>query len=101
MNSDSFLALGERIANVECPPKFWQADQPLVSHRPPYPTEDLLRSSLQFQIMNIGIAVSSPAVEENVSNLALRERRLSFGGNGADEEQNPSFLDLDLNPDLL
>ena len=90
------LALGERLSLTQGPPEGWHMDQPLILQRPPYPTEDLMRSSRLFQLMNVG---PTEHVVEEKSNITRGNRVKRERHTKTDEE--PSFLDLDLNPDLL
>lgn len=96
------LAFAQQLALTSGPPVGWTPDQPLGLHRPPYPTEDLMRASRLFQCQNIAPATSTNAspdphreVEEKlVHRLAMEEDSKHL------HDHNEMILDLDLNPDL-
>lgn len=90
------LALGERLSLTQGPPEGWHMDQPLILQRPPYPTEDLMRSSRLFQLMNVGITECAVEEKSDITKEDETER-----GKHTRTDEEPSFLDLDLNPDLL
>lgn len=88
--------MAERISLITGPPDGWQPDHPLILHRPPYPTEDLMRSSRLFQIMNAGVTT-----ESNMDAPEMRERARKMSITRDDHDTEVAMLDLDLNPDLL
>lgn len=99
---DSLLALSERIAVTSCPPVGWTPDQPLRLHRPPYPTEDLMRASKLFAIMNAQQSPEPQARQEAAGTAHGHARSSAAGPLHQDvPDGQPAFLDLDLNPDLL
>ena len=87
-------------------PKGWTPDQPLITNKPPYPTEDLIRRSALYQMMTQPTTVQSQeqstkaAEEKSVSaevkptTAPMRSRRR---GAATDKFK---LLDLDLNPDM-
>jgi hypothetical protein len=87
-------------------PEGWTPEQPLVTNKPPYPTEDLIRRSALYQMMTQPSNVQSqdqttkaseetPVLTETKPAAApVRSRRR---GAAADKSK---LLDLDLNPDL-
>ena len=52
LDIEMLLALGSRVALSAGPPLGWNANSPLYAHRPPFPTEDLMRCSTLFRVMN-------------------------------------------------
>ena len=99
---DAALALSQRLSLASAPPDDWRPEQPLILHRPPYPTEDLMRCSRLFQLMNVGIIdghLSIPAeAERSTKDTTMR----SIPSINKDQPaQELLLLDLDLNPDLL
>lgn len=102
-DAEALLAQAQRLSLTTGPPNGWKQDQPLVLHRPPYPTEDLMRQSRLFQVMNVnGSAADTVGDTElkfenaNVSSIIDRAHH-----GASHQEQEASFFDLDLNPDLL
>jgi hypothetical protein len=95
-NVPTIMALAERVSLTVGPPEGWQQDQPLVLHRPPYPTEDLMRSSRLFQVMNVGVVEDVSHDTPITKNGGRRQSRVA-----QDHDMDLSLLDLDLNPDLL
>ncbi|PJF18078.1 hypothetical protein PSACC_02102 [Paramicrosporidium saccamoebae] len=92
----TILALAERVSLTVGPPEGWQQDQPLVLHRPPYPTEDLMRSSRLFQVINVGVVEDVSRDAPTTKDGARRQSRVA-----QDHDMDLSLLELDLNPDLL
>lgn len=97
------MASAQRLSLTEAPPSGWKPEHPLILHRPPYPTEDLMRASLLFRIMNVG--------EREVQGTPARQFVSPSEGEvdpspqtrshpQASDDQN-MLLDLDLNPDLI
>ena len=85
-------------------PRGWTPSQPLITHKPPYPTEDLIRRSALYQLMTMTqssiLAVNSQAPIESLSetkNTAAPIIRSRRRGPAADKSKS---LDLDLNPDI-
>ncbi len=97
-------ALALRLAQTGGPPRDWQPGSPLRAHRPPCPTEDMMRCGALFRHTNLGerhaeaSAAPAPAGVPPVHPDGVRLRRQS-----ADLDALPEaamFLDLDLNPHL-
>lgn len=96
---DKLIALATRLALTTAPPdgSDWNAEMGLRMHRPPYPTEDLMRASLLFKRMNIKMQADIQVAPEldvqtevqELPKIASTASRLST-----------AILDLDLNPDL-
>lgn len=96
LTEDKVLRVGNALALTKGPPLNWVQGAPLAQHRPPYPTEDLMRSSLLFQTTNL--AKPSQAPDEPKEHVEQHVRHHTHQA----IEQEPSFdlLNLDLNPDL-
>lgn len=87
-------------------PKGWTPAQPLLIHKPPYPTEDLIRRSALYQLMTQSkpkpVEESiNPIIEDTVNKIPemktsapIRTRRKGQVGDQS------KLLDLDLNPDM-
>lgn len=93
-NLEGFIQVSKRMALTAKAPKDWTPGAPLPpnSHRLPYPTEDLIRSSLLFQ--------STP------DNMESQDAGAEPGNfqEESDHREDPEaqlLLDLDLNPDML
>ncbi len=98
---EAVAALSEWLALTGGPPPRWKVGDALHLHRPPYPTEDLMRASLLFQVMNAGVAppAASPPMDD-----ATAARHSPPPQQGAPERRTrkpAQMLDLDLNPDLV
>lgn len=88
-------------------PAGWTPDQPLITNKPPYPTEDLIRRSALYQMMTQPTANQShkqptKSAEEAVlmpteSKPSAAPTRGRRRGAAADKSK---LLDLDLNPDM-
>ena len=110
LSLDMQLALGSRIALSAGPPLGWTPDQPLYAHRPPFPTEDLMRCSTLFRLMNTATGLASTQVDDpgvvrlkevstlNENPMMARENNAHRKSN--DESENEMLI-LDLNPDLV
>ncbi len=96
-----------RLALTCSAPVDWKPGTPLLPHRPPYPTEDLIRQSGLFALMTAKSKneADKPTEESNTEPIpttatpsatttAAASRRRKAGGDKA------KLLDLDLNPDL-
>lgn len=98
---DSFIAFTERISLSTGPPDGWTPGEPLYLHRPPYPTEDLLRASLLFQVMNDRASVNAIAVDASMHPEHKSALEATLDETVGSHEPSLLDLDLDLNPDLL
>ena len=110
-DQQSLLSLASRLALTHAPPSGpdWTPEQPLRLHRPPYPTEDLLRASLLFQRMNIQVR-NGPETQAARKVHVHQETPVGQGETPVGERRLQSTtsrlstalldLDLDLNPDL-
>jgi hypothetical protein len=88
-------------------PVGWTPDMPLITNKPPYPTEDLIRRSALYQMMTHPTSIQSQdqstKASEDISILTqskpvtapTRGRR-----RGAAAADKSKLLDLDLNPDM-
>ena len=96
LTEDKVLRVGNALALTKGPPLNWVQGAPLAQHRPPYPTEDLMRSSLLFQTTNL--AKSGQTSDESEEHVEQHIRHHAYQA----IEHEPSFdiLNLDLNPDL-
>lgn len=96
----AMTALAERLSLTCGPPDDWRPDLPLVLHKPPYPTEDLMRGSLLFQTMNVQPAhPRGEVISADVTDKGEKTARKNIVNQ--DHAENGMLLDLDLNPDLL
>lgn len=84
-------------------PKAWTPAQPLLIHKPPYPTEDLIRRSALYQLMT----QSKPKPEEEYINPIIEatvntipEMKPSIPIRTRRKGDQSKLLDLDLNPDM-
>lgn len=103
LDVDVVMASAQRLSLTEAPPSGWKPEHPLILHRPPYPTEDLMRASLLFRIMNVG--------EKEERGTPAQQYALPSEGQAASSPQakplpqgsddQSMLLDLDLNPDLI
>lgn len=90
------------LAHTLGPPLGWTPGGSLRMNRPPYPTEDLMRSSLLFRKMNLNestmLTDGTQKLDSNAQQAALGHHRR----NSVHDTHQPSFdiMDLDLNPDL-
>lgn len=86
---------------TSAPPSGWDHNMPLLSHRPPYPTEDLLRSGTLFEIMNVrrNNRLMNQMDTKNITQIG--DKSLSFDDKKINDESNATSFDLDLNPDLI
>ena len=103
---ESALIASMNLAVTTGAPVGWTPDQPLITNKPPYPTEDLIRRSALYQMMTQPIATQSQdqstktseeisiSTEYKPSVVPLRGRRR---GTATDKSK---LLDLDLNPDM-
>jgi hypothetical protein len=106
---EGVILAAQNLALTTTAPSGWQPPQPLQTHRPPYPTEDLIRRSALYALM-----LTQPHLEERVpstqpggespspsSQAAPPNRSLRASSrNRAPKEDKAKLLDLDLNPDL-
>ena len=103
---ESALLASINLAVTTGAPKGWNPSQPLIIHKPPYPTEDLIRRSALYQLMTQSKSVQiqesfvKKTTEEETSNAEIqpaapmRSRRKGVAGDKS------KLLDLDLNPDM-
>lgn len=82
----------------------WNPSVPLLNNRPPYPTEDLIRRSLLYQMMTQSVSEDVeklPASEETVEfETAVPSAPVRTRRKGAVNGDKSKLLDLDLNPDI-
>lgn len=87
-------------------PAGWTPDQPLVTNKPPYPTEDLIRRSALYQMMTCSTTTkpqdqSAKASEEiSISKVSKPAVVPIRGRRRGTETDKSKLLDLDLNPDM-
>lgn len=100
LEKDLVLNTAQTLAFTAGPPSNWGPGNSLKLHRPPYPTEDLMRASTLFRKMNLKQSTDEPSQMQDISNGATTGRRLS---RGMDDSEPAGFdlLDLDLNPEYL
>ena len=103
---ESALIASMNLAITTGAPVGWTPDQPLITHKPPYPTEDLIRRSALYRMMTQPVATQSQdqsikssenpseKTQSKPSAASTRGRR-----RGAAEDKS-KLLDLDLNPDM-
>lgn len=101
---ESTILASMNLALTTGAPKGWTPSQNLMTHKPPYPTEDLIRRSTLYQMMTQSTTVSSVVLQESTKDAAptevkpaaapVRSRR-----RGAATDKS-KLLDLDLNPDM-
>ena len=98
---ESAILASMNLALTTGAPSGWN---PLINHKPPYPTEDLIRRSALYQMMtqSVPAEVAKESVEVKSENAApysaaapVRSRR-----RGAANVDKSKLLDLDLNPDM-
>lgn len=105
---ESALIASMNLAVTTGAPAGWTPDQPLITNKPPYPTEDLIRRSVLYQMMTQPTANQSQeqptkSSEEEVSipteskPVAAPTRGRRRGAAAADKSK---LLDLDLNPEM-
>jgi hypothetical protein len=97
------LSAAQRISVSRTPYPSWSLEKPLYLHKPPYPTEDLMRCSELFKKQACKSKPKDLSIIVNNSNEAqinpsVDSLRKSFRHHEADGNE---ILDLDLNPDLL
>lgn len=84
------------------PPLGWTPGASLRMSRPPYPTEDLMRSSLLFRKMNLKestmLVDGTDVLNSDVQQVTSASRRRSSIHDSTLTSFN--IMDLDLNPDL-
>lgn len=94
------LSAASSIAYTQGPPLGWTAQAPLRLHRPPYPSEDLMRASLLFRKMNLQeksvqeLGSAAPEAARHAQNGLMRQPVEALA-------QGFDIMDLDLNPDLI
>lgn len=93
-------------------PTGWNPSMPLHSHRPPYPTEDLIRRSALYQLMVSSVMESKgqePCYKESTSSsiMEVDSRDIPVfpsssirGRRKTTTADKSKLLDFDLNPDL-
>lgn len=103
---ESAILASMNLAMTSGAPEGWTPDQQLVTNKPPYPTEDLIRRSALYQMMtqpsNVQSQNQPTKTSENTPvptetkpvTAPVRGRRR---GAAADKSK---LLDLDLNPDM-
>ena len=80
----------------------WRPEQPLGNHRPPYPTEDLMRCSLIFQRMNLGKGhEAEKPTEETTMQKDISRGKGPTMDTPMMQDNDFDLLGLDLNPDLI
>ena len=109
-NPQSAVLAATRISATLSAPPNWQPGRPLNSHRPPYPTEDLMRQSSLFSLMTKKKSLDvdrdepsivkpvepvEPSITTTTTTSAPSRRR-----KGTTTQDKAKLLDLDLNPDL-
>ena len=101
---ESAILASMNLALTTGAPSGWNPSQPLINHKPPYPTEDLIRRSALYQMMtqSVPAEVAKDSVGVKSENAApysaaapVRSRR-----RGAANVDKSKLLDLDLNPDM-
>lgn len=102
LKEENVLKSASMLAHTMGPPLGWTAGASLRMNRPPYPTEDLMRSSFLFRKMNLNesaMVIDGTQKPESDGQQAIsgHPRRSSIH-----ESHQLSFdiMDLDLNPDL-
>ena len=86
-------------------PRGWKPGAPLLPHRPPYPTEDLIRQSALFSLMTAKAKAKdaeAKGVEAQAEEVKIEQKTTAIAGRrgrkaGGDKAK---LLDLDLNPDM-
>jgi hypothetical protein len=106
VDKQTVLRVAKQLSYTKGPSSIWSPGQPLGNHRPPYPTEDLMRCSLLFQRMNLGKGhdAEKPSADAsqkptqhtgNGPSISSQQQMMSMAENDFD------LLGLDLNPDLI
>lgn len=85
-------------------PKGWTPAQPLMTNKPPYPTEDLIRRSSLYQMMvqpsSVTASKSDEIVQTTKPESVIEAKPVRSRRRGATAADKSKLLDLDLNPDM-
>lgn len=109
LDVEMLLALGSRVALSAGPPSGWTEKSPLYAHRPPFPTEDIMRCSSLFRFMNTPNqeAPLQHTIEVNEMQTSVGlgksspQKRTEKKKTKDSEESDNEMLMLDLNPDMI
>lgn len=104
-NPEAALLSAQRLASTCAAPAGWEPGAPLQSHRPPYPTEDLIRQSGLFALMTQQRAEKRgepvAAAEDTTQAMTNTTTTSTVAASRRRKAQDKSkLLDLDLNPDM-
>lgn len=102
LDFNTLLKVGKKLTLTKGPHPNWKPGTSFGHHKPPYPTEDLMRMGILFQRMNLkaGQTPSKGLLPENDIDLTqslLKSQEPLKESNAFDFD----LLGLDLNPDLL
>ena len=80
-------------------PVDWNPSLPLITNKPPYPTEDLIRRSALYQMMTQQPANESQPIPTTLDDVTEAKTAAPIRGRRRAADKS-KLLDLDLNPDM-